>query len=209
MAQPLVPRPNPSRDAHSRLIGLLKLVLPLAALVILSTLFLVARTINPEDAIPYAKVDIAERLREPRMTMPTYATLTEDGASLTFNANEARPQSDSGSSNATTLDGLLVTPDGRRTDLVAAKAEMNELTRQIYMQGGVTVTSSLGWTVESQDMTAAMDVTDVATDTLIKATGPAGTVTGQSMHLTERAEQPGSYVLVFNGDVKLIYLPPK
>ena len=57
-------------DRHTRVVGWLKLALPLAALVILSTLFLVADRIDPEDALPYAKVDVEGLARAPRMTAP-------------------------------------------------------------------------------------------------------------------------------------------
>lgn len=117
-------------DTHTRLIGWLKILLPLMALAILSTLFLVARTVNPDDAIPYAEVDVAERLREPRMTAPTYAGLTEDGAALSVAANEARPAADDTTGpSATALIGVLETPDGGRTELVAAA-------RQVWHRAG-------------------------------------------------------------------------
>ena len=45
-------------DRHTRLVGWLKVALPLTALAILSTLFLVARRIDPEAALPYAEVDV-------------------------------------------------------------------------------------------------------------------------------------------------------
>ncbi|MGB3251218.1 MAG: hypothetical protein WBB13_18855, partial [Tabrizicola sp.] len=70
-------------DRHTRLVGWLKVALPLTALAILSTLFLVARRIDPEAALPYAEVDVEDLAREPRMTAPTYAGTTEDGAALT------------------------------------------------------------------------------------------------------------------------------
>ncbi len=54
--------------------------MPLAALAILSTLFLVARTIDPSDAIKFTDLDVEDRLRDPRMTAPTYAGVTSDGA---------------------------------------------------------------------------------------------------------------------------------
>ena len=55
---------RPLRDnLHSRLVRVLKIALPLIALLLLSTLFLFSRKINPEDAIPYASVDVDDRLR--------------------------------------------------------------------------------------------------------------------------------------------------
>lgn len=196
-------------DTHSRLIGWLKIVLPLVALVILSTLFLVARTVDPQDAIPYADVDVEDRLREPRMTSPTYAGLTDDGAALTVTAAEARPAaSDDVGASAVVLTGLLETPDGARTELEAGTGQIDPAAREVFMAGGVIVTSSTGWRVESDTMTAHMDRTDIATQTPVVATGPAGVVTADTMRLTQDAEDGGRYLLVFNGRVKLIYQPP-
>ena len=78
------------RDRHSRVVGWLKVALPLAALAILSTLFLLSDRIDPEDALPYAEVDVEDLAREPRMTAPTYAGMTTDGAALTLTATEAQ-----------------------------------------------------------------------------------------------------------------------
>lgn len=196
------------QDTYSRLIGWLKIALPLLALAILSTLFLVARTVDPEDAIPYADVDVAERLREPRMTSPTYAGLTQDGAALTVSAAEARPAAADGTgARAMMLTGLLETPDGARTDLSAAEGQIDTEARQIMLTGGVTVTSSSGWQVQTDRLTAAMDQTDIAAQAPVTATGPGGTVTANQMRLTQSPGANGQYLLVFNGAVKLIYVP--
>lgn len=197
-------------DAHSRLITWLKIVLPLVALAILSTLFLVARTINPEDALPYAEVDVEDRLREPRMTDPAYAGLTSDGAALTLTAAEARPDSaDPESGTASDLVGRLETPDGVVSDLTAGAARVDSSDRTIFLSAGVTVAQSNGWTITSEEMTAKMDVTDISTKTPVLAEGPAGHLTADSMQLTQATETKGTYLVVFNGSVKLIYQPPK
>lgn len=195
-------------DFHTRLIGWLKVVLPLMALVILSTLFLVARTINPDDALPYADVDVEERLREPRMTAPTFAGLTSDGAALTVRADEARPATSTGAgASAAALNGMLETPDGATTRLTAGSGQMDPAARQILLSGGVTVDSSTGWTIEGNRLTADMDTTDILLPDPVTATGPAGVVTADTMRLTQDARHTGAYLLVFNGAVKLIYQP--
>jgi lipopolysaccharide export system protein LptC len=195
-------------DTHSRLIAWLKIVLPLVALVILSTLFLVARVIDPEQAIPYADVDVAERLREPRMTEPTYAGVTDDGSALTLVAAEARPDaSDPSSGEATALVGTLETPDGGKTALTAQKARLDGTARRIDLSGGVQIVSPAGWQVQSERMSAMMDVTEVTAPTPVRAEGPAGVVTADAMTLTSPGETKGRYLLVFNGNVKLVYQP--
>ena len=197
-------------DIHSRLIGWLKILLPLMALAILSTLFLVARTVDPEDAIPYAEVDVSERLAQPRMTDPTYAGVTDDGAALTIAADEARPEGDTpDASTAKALVGALETPDGGRTDLVAAAGQIDNTGRLITLTGGVDISSSTGWRVQTEELRAAMDQTRIESPTPITATGPAGTVTADTMRLSQDAENSDRYLLVFKGRVNLIYLPPK
>lgn len=195
-------------DAHSRLITWLKIALPLAGLAILSTLFLVARTVNPDDAIPYADVDISDRLREPRMTEPTYAGVTDDGAALTLTSAEARPDAaDSSSGTAQRLVGSLETPDGARSEIQAGAVRVDGTARTVFLSAGVTLTQSNGWQMTTEEMTALMDRTDISTTTPVAAQGPAGTLTANAMSLTEDADQPGRYLVVFNGAVKLIYRP--
>lgn len=196
------------RDAHSRFIGLLKLVLPLAALAVLSSLFLVARTINPEDAIPYAEVDVADRLREPRMTLPVYATVTQNGDALKFTATEARPNNQGEPSTATNVVGELISPSGKRTDLVAQNGTFDSAKDSVYFEGDVVVVTSDGWKIESEDLTSSTVSTAVKTDRLTRVTGPNTTITAQSMDLTANPDKPDSHVLVFKHNVKLIYLPP-
>ena len=101
---------QPHDNLHSRLVAVLKVALPLIALGILSSLFLLSGRIDPEDAIPYAEVDVAARLREPRMTDAGFAGVTADGAALTLNAAEAKPGAAGGS--AKTVLGRLETSDG-------------------------------------------------------------------------------------------------
>ncbi len=60
-------------NLHSRLVFWLKILLPLGRLAILSTLFMVSHNFRPEDAIPYADVDIEDRVNEPRLTAPDFA----------------------------------------------------------------------------------------------------------------------------------------
>lgn len=195
-------------DAHSRLIAWLKIALPLAALALLSTLFLVARTIDPEEALPYAQVDIEDRLREPRMTDPSYAGVTDDGAALTLSAAEARPDAtDSASGTAQSVVGLLETPDGASTTLRAGAARIDGAQQHILLSSGVTITQSNGWQIETQEMIARMDQTEITSDTPVTATGPTGSLTADSMRLTEDAQRPGRYLVVFNSRVKLIYRP--
>ncbi|MBA4323590.1 MAG: LPS export ABC transporter periplasmic protein LptC [Rhodobacter sp.] len=194
-------------DRHTRVVGWLKVALPLAALAILSTLFLVARRIDPDAALPYAEVDVEDLAREPRMTAPTYAGTTEDGSALTLSADEARPAAEGSAAQAARLRLELATPDGGRTELVAAEARMDDTTRQVVLSGGVTLTTSTGYRLETAEVAANLDRTGLESRAPVKATGPAGEITAAGMVLSQDNRTPGAYVLVFKGGVRLVYQP--
>ncbi|MDO9527303.1 MAG: hypothetical protein Q7J57_17480, partial [Gemmobacter sp.] len=63
-------------NTYSRVVGALKVVLPLAALVLLSVLFLLARGREDGSELRYSDVDLEALLKEPRMTAPTYTGVT-------------------------------------------------------------------------------------------------------------------------------------
>lgn len=194
-------------DTHTRVVGWLKVILPLTALAILSTLFLVARRIDPEAALPYAEVDVEDLAREPRMTALTYAGTTSDGAALTLSAEEARPSAEGAAAQAAGLRLSLDTPDGARTELVAGSAVMQDATREVLLSGGVTVTTSSGYRLETAEVAAKLDRTGLESRAPVTATGPAGEIRADGMILSQDAQTPGAYVLVFNGSVRLVYQP--
>ena len=110
-------------DTHSRVVAWLKIALPLAALAVLATLFLLADRIDPDDALPYAEVDVEDRARTPRMTAPTYAGVTSDGARTELTAasaqidDEARQVVLSGGVEAATSAGYRIATEGITANL--------------------------------------------------------------------------------------------
>jgi lipopolysaccharide export system protein LptC len=194
------------RDLHSRIVAWAKVILPLAALGILSTLFLFARTIDPEDAIPYAEVDVAERIREPRLTAPTYSGVTSDGAALTFQATEARPASEGNPARAEVMQVRVQTPDGGQADLSAAFGTLNTEAGLLTLAGGVTLTTSTGYRVETEALEARLDRTGLMARSDVRATAPMGQITASGLTL-QPVPDTGEYVLTFSGRVRLTYTP--
>lgn len=198
-------------DGWTHFVRLARVVLPLAALALLSTVFLVARHLNPDDAIPYARVDVADRLREPRMTLPIYSGATKDGADLRINADEAlpdKPAEEKGAS-AKTVFSTLTTPDGGRTELTSVTAQMDSAEENVTFEGSVDVKNSTGYRVQTEKAIARLDQTEVRSLAPVVATNDTTHITAKEMVLTQDTTKPGSYVLVFNGDVKLVYQPKK
>lgn len=198
---------HPADNLHSRLVNVLKVVLPLVALGILSSLFLLSGRIDPEDAIPYAEVDVAARLREPRMTDAGFAGVTSDGSSLTLSAAEARPSADGGS--ASLVLGKLETPDGGKTELAAAAVQLDATAKMIELSMGVEMRSSSGYVISAPGMGVSTDRTFAQSRGEVSAVGPMGQLTADHMELTAQEGVANSYLLVFNGKVRLLYQPDR
>lgn len=195
-------------DGWSRAVGWLKVALPLAALAILSTLFLVSNRIDPQNALPYATVDVESRLREPRLTKPAYSGTTTDGSALTMQASEARPAAKPGTaSTAIDVTASLTTPDGQRTDVRSDQAALDASTNILRLTGDVQIDNSAGYHVTTEALDADLTTTGLRATVPVQATGPAGKITADSMTLERNPKDKQSYLLVFNGNVKLVYQP--
>lgn len=196
-----------ANNLHSRLVFWLKIVLPLAALALLATLFLFGHKVSPEDAIPYASTTISDLVKEPRLTTPVFAGMTSDGSALSIKAAEARPGV-AGSDNAgtaSTVSGLMEMPGGSTATLTAGAARMDQLANKAILTSGVNLVSSAGYSVTSDGMSVALSQTDVTSLGPVVATGPATTIHAAGMHLGQ--EPSGGYLLDFTGGVTLDYIP--
>ena len=80
-------------------------------------------------------------------------------------------------------------------------------TREVILSGGVTVTTSSGYVLETAEMAAKLDRTGLESRAPVVATGPAGDIRADQMVLSQDTRTLGAYVLVFKGAVRLIYQP--
>lgn len=194
---------------RTRIVRGLRVLLPLLALVILSTMFLFSRQSGTEPQIPYADVDAEEMAREPRMIAPEYVAVTEDGAELTLHADEAAPSGEGGSASRLALNWRA--RDGLVADLTAPQFGMAE--GLISLSGGVHMATSSGWVVDAPRIDAATDRSRIAADEGVNATAPFGELSAGAMELVPVEaggtgdEAAAGSILNFTGGVRLIYRP--
>lgn len=190
---------------RTRIVRWLRVLLPLLALVLLSTLFLFSRQSDTESQIPYAEVDAESMARDPRMVAPQFSGVTDDGAQIRLEASQA----DIGKVPAgqdLRLDWQR--PDGLKADLTAPDAGVQGDT--IQLRGGVQMKTSSGWTVDADQIDAATDRSQITANDGVEAQAPFGQITAQQMELKpngETAENDGDAILNFSGGVRLIYQP--
>lgn len=84
---------------------------------------------------------------------------------------------------------------------------MDDTAREVVLSGGVALTTSTGYRLETAEIAAKLDRTGLESRAPVRATGPAGEITADGMSLSQDNRTPGDYVLVFKGSVRLVYQP--
>ena len=197
-------------DAYSRLIFWLKVTLPLIALAILSTLFLVSRAIDPSQPIRFANVGVDVIAREQIIGGPTFSGVTIDGAAITVSAASAKPGLDSSEGiTAKDLRASIVTPDGIKIKITARFGKIDSVSQTAELVDDVVLETSTGYLIQTGRIVASLTVTEIFSGGTITASGPLGKITAGQMVLRQKIdhESKNTYELVFKNGVKLIYDP--
>lgn len=195
----------PGLGLRSRVVAWLRVLLPLAALALLSTLFMWSGRPDPESAIPFAEGDAESLDGPPHITAPTWSGVTPDGAQVSLSASSARP----GGADGSTLAGMHLDWAGAGGLEAEATAPEAAMTREaITLEGGVAVTLSSGWSLAAPRLSAARDRSEIVAGGGVEVEAPFGRITaGQArLHRPDPAETGGE-VLDFTGGVRLIYQP--
>jgi lipopolysaccharide export system protein LptC len=196
-------------DGHSRRVAVLKRALPLLALALMATVFLVLRTEPPRPYTSGTDDDATDLLTAPRMTAPSFAGVASDGTEVLLRARTASPPMAPGA--GAQVSGAALTlrlPTGRTIEAEAAEARLDPGQERIVLSGGVSLSDPHGWQVEIETLIAPTDGSSLESPAPVAAQGPAGKVDAGGM-VFDRSAGPGREVLVFNRGVRLLYTPPK
>lgn len=192
-------------DPYSRLISWLKIILPLIALAILSTLFLLSRNVDPNQSIPFAEGEVSEHIRGQQVTGPLYSGTTEDGDRVSFTAEQLSFSEEAGNV-ARNLSARLEFATGGSMTMVADEGVFNLPEDQADISGSILMHSSTGYVIRSEVLNARLSRIDMHFPEKVDATGPAGDLTAGALHVTSDENDENTQLLFTNG-VKLIYDP--
>lgn len=193
-------------DRYSRMIALLKVLLPLMALALLSTLFLLSRNIDPMASIPFAEAEVNERMRDQQITGPFFSGSTEQGDQISFSAGEIGVADGNGRVTANDVSAQIDLSSGARLVFFADLGEVDIANDTSILSGKVLITTSTGYKINSERLVSAMTSLNIESPNEIIAEGPLGTFSAGSMRLA-LSEKTKSTQMVFTNAVKLIYDP--
>ncbi len=196
---------------YSRLVALLKVILPLCALAVLSTLFLLSRNVSGDlvNAIPFSQKDLEQRAKDQQVTAPFFSGKTPNGHLVRFTAQSARPdQADPKKSSAREMDTRIDFVDGSHLAFSAASAMVNNHDHTATLKGDVMIESSNGYQIRTQELTTAMRELRAETPGKVSGHGPAGQFEAGRM-MVFPAESSNKVTLFFTNGVRLVYTPLK
>ncbi|MEM6637691.1 MAG: LPS export ABC transporter periplasmic protein LptC [Pseudomonadota bacterium] len=198
------------RDAYSRAVSVLRILLPLGALALLSTLFLFARNVETDLSIPYADVDVNEVARSQRLAQPEYSTVLNDGTALLLRAVTARPDPErQGVILANAIDADITLPDTRLADVVSETGWLDPARDRMELRGDVVATLSDGSELRTELLEADMVAGTLFSPVPVAVFLPQGRIDGANMRL-ERPEMSRTFTrAVFKGGVKVVFMPQR
>lgn len=194
-------------DRYSKWVSWLKVLLPLAALALLSTLFLISRAIDPEAAIPFADKEIQDRLTNQQVTGPFFSGATAAGDMISFSAETLKsPDGKTGANHAEDVELAIGLVGGAKVNVTAQIAEFDIANDLAELMGDIVITTSTDYRIISDRLSSHLSVLDLKSPGPVEATGPAGILNAGSMVMTPSGgDDPAQ--LIFTNGVKLVYTP--
>lgn len=194
---------------RSRVVQALRLILPLAALGLMSSIVLLAEPVDPSRALATAEIDVADRARDPRLSGARFTGVTEGGAALRIDAEVAR------SVAASTLrfeaQGLTLRLTGGAEGDLAARAEAGQIDHaegRFGMQGAVRIDQAPDTVLRASALEGLLDRTWLQAEGPVSGLLQGADIAAGHLTVTDDPARPGSLRLVFSQGVRLLYQPP-
>lgn len=200
------PRPAPLRipfRRRARVVAWAKVALPLVALGLLSTVFLLARGPR-EGAIPFGRIE--EIAREQRIEAPRLAGLAPDGTAVELSARRLSPVP--GRRDVFVLEAPVLVAegaDGSRARVAAARGEADGTTGRLRLTNGVRATArgaEGAWSLSAPSAEASLETGELRLSGPVRAEAPWGRIEAGAL---EVVRAPGR--LLFTDGVRLLYVP--
>ncbi len=195
-------------DRYSRMVQLFKVLLPLAAIFLLATVFLLSRSIETNVSVPFSREAIDERLSDQVITNPDYKGVTRKGEEVRVEARRANQGRDGADPTATEINGRFGLSNGGEITMISNSGTIRPDKGTATFVGDVVITTTDGMQLTTDLLNTSLDEIRGNTPGQVDGTGPIGEFTAGRMTFgTEKTDGPVH--ILFTDGVKLIYEPAK
>ena len=190
---------------HSQLVGWSKIILPLCALGLLSTLFLFARSNRNAADIPFA--EIAALAQDQRINAPRFSGVANDGSIIAISAQSAKIDPDATDRfNIAMLKLVVNAPDGSELRVTAVEGEVDGGAKIAQLKGLARLETSNGYSMETNGLAANLETGVVGSDGALEVHAPFGEITAGRVTF-QSADDNSGHQMLFTEGVRLVYTP--
>lgn len=195
---------EPRQSRYSRFVSVMKIALPIAALVLLGTVLTYSGLFDSSDKLDVAFREIDRAPADLRMVSPRVAGVTSEGDPYVVTADNATQ--DPSYPNYVTLENLQadlkLDADKEWMSLSAPGGRYDSETQMLDLSNRVDVFTTWGYEFHGEEATIDFGQGKLTSGKEVKGHGPLGTLRADSMS-ADRKQQ----VLRFDGNVKMLILP--
>jgi lipopolysaccharide export system protein LptC len=192
-------------DGYSALVAWLKTLLPIVALGLLSTIFLFSGKVDVTQSLPYTEHNIAEIVREQRITRPYFTGIASNGTEIALSAAYASPQIENAHIlEITDLSVVLRSTSDRMVQVTAGRGALDSATQTAQISTNVHIAALPDFWVTTQALDMNLNQGVVSAKGGFQGVTSLGAITAGEMHLQMTADDQQ---IVFLNDVRLVYSP--
>ena len=192
-------------DSYSFFITWIKTLLPIAALGMLSTIFLFSGKVDVTQSLPYAELNVEDIIREQRITKPYFTGISESGIEFALSAAYATPNASQPSIlDVSELRVEFKTPQGNTAEITAGLGVMNTGTKSAKISQGVRLASKLNFWITTETLDIDFNDSYASTNGPFKGVFYLGSIESGNMVLKMIA---GDQQILFTNRVRMLYNP--
>lgn len=190
---------------YSQVIRGLKVLLPLVALGLLSTMFMLSRKIDPTAAIALSDPVLQEKISNQLLSEPTYDGNTSSGKAMTVTAVTVRPDPEiEGKSYGQTVDAVIDMENGGTMHIISDTGIVDEAADLAVLSGNVRIETSDGYVMTTSQLTSVLSRIEGESSGPVEGYGPPGTLSAGKMNV-KSSEESDQVLLIFTKGVHLVY----
>ena len=192
-------------NTYSRLVSLMKILMPTVGLGLLSTLFLCSEGFTPRNGSEIAIGDARRGAAQPGATNATISGMTPKGSEISLSTETIRPVPGSpGSFSASGISVRLALASGGDVEIAAERGTFDRSDGAASFTGKVGFSADGAYRLESDSLVLRLDPLIVESPGPVRGETPNGRISAGNMRF--RRDTAGSE-LHFADGIKLLYSP--
>ena len=192
-------------DSYSAFVVWVKTLLPILALGMLSTIFLFSGKVDVTQSLPYAKLNIAEIVREQRITKPYFSGVSYNDTEITLSAAYASSDTQNADIlNITDLSIILTSEQAKTVRITAGLGTLDATKQKVTVSKDVYLTAMPDFWLKTNSLTVDLQQGVATADTMFQSVTALGTINAGNMIVKTITNDQQ---IIFTNGVRLIYYP--